>query len=104
MGMGRIHVWKSGLAVADPQVNADGVHVWRFDPDLPVDIIYHQLSGRQPFRLNRHDYFEVAYVLSGELVWEVQDRLLTEKAGDLFVMGSTLYHRLTEYSRPQVKP
>ena len=99
----RTHVWKSGLAIGDTQVNADGVHVWHFDPDLPVDVIYHQLSGRQPFRINRHDYFEVIYVLSGEIVWQVQDRLLTQKAGDLFVMGSTLYHRVTEYSRPQVK-
>lgn len=99
----RMHAWKDGFVVADPQVNADGVHVWNFDPDFPVDVVYHLLSGRQPFRMNRHDYLELLYVYSGELVWQVQDRLVKEKAGDLFAMGSTLYHRVTEYSRPQVK-
>lgn len=99
----RVHSWKRGFAVADPQVDATGVHVWQFDPDLAVDVIYHQLSGRQPFRMNRHNYLELVYVCSGEIVWQVHDRLVSQKAGDLFVMGSTTYHRLTENSKPQVK-
>jgi AraC-like DNA-binding protein len=98
-----MHAWKSGFVIADPQVNADGVHVWHFDPDLPVDVLYHQLSGRQPFRVNRHEYYELAYVHAGELVWQVQDRFVTQRTGDLFVMGSTTFHRVTEHSKSQVK-
>lgn len=98
-----MHAWKSGFVVADPQVNADGVHIWHFDPDFPVDVVYHRLSGRQPFRMNRHDYIELLYVSSGELVWQVLDCLVTQKAGDLFSIGTTLWHRLTEHSGPQVR-
>jgi AraC-like DNA-binding protein len=95
--------WGSGFAVDDIQVNASGVHDWPFNAEFPVDVIYHLLSGNQPFRMNRHDYFELVYVQSGEIVWQVQNRLLHEKSGQLFVVGSGLYHRVTEYSRPLVR-
>lgn len=88
--------------VLDSQINADGVHIWPFDPRFPVDIVQHSLSGRQPFRMNRHDYLEIAYLNSGELVWQVQDHFVTQKKGDLFVMGSPTYHRVTERSSAQV--
>ena len=88
--------------VLDSQVNADGVHEWPFDPRFPVDIVQHSLSGRQPFRMNRHDYFEIAFLNSGELVWQIQDHFVTQKKGDLFVMGSPTYHRVTEHSSAQV--
>lgn len=88
--------------VLDSQVNADGVHVWPFDPQFPIDIVQHSLSGRQPFRMNRHDYFEIVYLNSGELVWQIQDHFVTQKKGDLFVMGSPTYHRVTERSSAQV--
>jgi len=84
--------------VLDSQVNADGAHVWPFDTNFPIDIVQHSLSGRQPFRMNRHDYFEIAYLNSGELVWQIQDRMVKQGKGDLFVMGSPTYHRLTERS------
>jgi len=92
----------SKYLVLDSQVNADGVHVWPFDPNFPIDIVQHSLSGRQPFRMNRHDYFEIAYLNSGELVWQIQDHFVTQKKGDLFVMGSPTYHRVTEHSSSQV--
>lgn len=88
--------------VLDSQVNAEGVHVWPFDPHFPIDTVQHSLSGRQPFRMNRHDYFEIAYLKSGELVWQIQDHFVTQKKGDLFVMGSPTYHRVTEHSSAQV--
>jgi len=88
--------------VLDSQVNADGVHVWPFDPPFPVDVVHHLLSGRQPFRMNRHDYLEIVYLNAGELVWQVQDHLVTENKGDLFVMGGSKYHRVTEHSSSQV--
>ena len=74
--------------VTETQVNADGVHVWPFDPAFPVDALLHSLSGTRPFRMNRHDYFELVYLISGELVWQVQDSFVTQSNGDLFVMTS----------------
>ena len=89
--------------VLDAQVNADGVHVWPFNPGFPVDVVHHLLSGLQPFRMNRHDYLEVVYLNAGELVWQVQDHLVTEHKGDLFIMGSSKYHRVTEHSSSQAR-
>jgi AraC-like DNA-binding protein len=87
--------------VTENQVNADGVHEWPFDPSFPVDALEHSLSGTRPFRMNRHDYFELVYLISGELVWQVQDSFVTQSEGDLFVMTSPKFHRVTERSGPQ---
>jgi AraC-like DNA-binding protein len=88
--------------VSETQVNADGVHVWPFQPSFPVDVLRHSLSGSRPFRMNRHDYFELVYLLSGTLVWQVQDTFLTANEGDLFVMTSPKFHRVTEESDANV--
>ncbi|HLV85828.1 MAG TPA: AraC family transcriptional regulator [Candidatus Sulfotelmatobacter sp.] len=87
--------------VLDSQVNADGVHIWPFDPRFPIDVVHHHLSGLQPFRMNRHDYLEILFLNAGELVWQIQDQFVTQSKGDLFVMGSAKYHRVTEKSSSQ---
>jgi len=87
--------------VTGNQVNADGVHEWPFNPSFPVDALEHSLSGTRPFRMNRHDYFELVYLISGELVWQVQDSFVTQSDGDLFVMTCPKFHRVTERSGPQ---
>jgi AraC-like DNA-binding protein len=84
--------------VSDSQVNAEGVHQWPFDQRFPIDVVHHLLSGRFPFRTNRHDYVELAYVRSGRLVWQIQDRRVTQNRGDLFIMALPEYHRITEQS------
>jgi AraC-like DNA-binding protein len=85
-------------SVSDSQVNAEGIHQWPFDQRFPIDVVHHLLSGRFPFRTNRHDYVELAYVRSGRLVWQIQDRRVTQNRGDLFIMALPEYHRITEYS------
>lgn len=89
--------------VTETQVNADGVHEWPFDVSFPVDALQHTLSGTRPFRMNRHDYFELVYLISGELVWQVQDSFVTQSEGDLFVMTSPKFHRVTERSGHKVE-
>lgn len=89
--------------VVEEQINADGVHVWPFNPTFPVDVLQHCLSGSRPFRMNRHDYFELVYLVSGELVWQVQDSFITEAEGDLFVMTMPKFHRVTERSSNKVE-
>jgi AraC-like DNA-binding protein len=54
-------------------------------------------------RFNRHDYFEVLYLHSGEVAYEVRGRRLSMKRGDLFVMGSTQLHRSCCYGNGPVK-
>lgn len=79
----------------ETQVNAEGVHIWPFKPDLPLDIRFLAIE-RCPMRLNRHNYFELLYCHSGEITLQVQERNVTVKEGDLFIIGSTLFHRAVE--------
>lgn len=86
--------YQDHFSTVDPQVNAEGIHIWPFDASFPVDICF-LTAGRTPnVRINRHDYFEVLYLCSGEADLRVQDRLLPLAKGDLSIMGSTLYHRV----------
>ncbi len=39
--------------------------------------------------MNRHAYFELLYLHSGEVIYQVQERYFRLRRGDLFVVGST---------------
>ncbi|MBZ5591086.1 MAG: AraC family transcriptional regulator [Acidobacteriia bacterium] len=80
--------------VVEPQINAEGIHVWPFDPSFPVDVRFMTTGLRQNVRTNRHDYFEVMYLCAGAADLHVQDRLLPFHEGEVSVIGSTVYHRL----------
>ena len=54
-------------------------------------------------RMNQHDYFEIIHLVSGKLTWQIRERFLTQRRGDLCLIGSSLYHRLSEFSSPPVK-
>jgi len=82
----------------DPQINAEGVHVWNFDVACPLDVVFLQDSGPQKVRMNRHPYFEVVYLCSGSALCHIQDRQIPMRIGDLAVIGSTLYHRIERTS------
>jgi len=85
---------KNGFSLVEPQINAEGIHVWPFDLCCPVDVQFLTLSGSQNVRMNRHEYFEVIYLFEGLADCHIQDRLLPYREGDLAIIGSTLYHRL----------
>jgi AraC-like DNA-binding protein/mannose-6-phosphate isomerase-like protein (cupin superfamily) len=85
--------WEDGYTVITPQITADGNHRWPFDLSFPIDVRFFRFGGRNRIRMNRHDYSELLCLLSGELLWQVQDRQVIQKEGDLIVIGSTLYHR-----------
>jgi AraC-like DNA-binding protein len=85
---------KDHFSLVEPQINAEGVHLWPFDVSCPVDVLFMVSDGRHHVRMNRHGYFEVLYLCSGSAVCHVQDRLLPFNEGELAVIGSTLYHRI----------
>lgn len=88
------------FGIIEPQINAKGIHVWPFDPFFPVDVRLFS-NGRNPkVRMNRHDYFEVIYLLAGSAELRIQDRSLPFNTGDVSIVGSTLYHRV----EPRVSP
>ena len=87
--------WEKAYSVVEPQINAEGIHLWPFDPSFPIDIRFFDLDGRHNIRMNRHDYFELLYAYSGEAVYQIHDRRFIVKEGDLAVVGSSQYHRFT---------
>jgi AraC-like DNA-binding protein/mannose-6-phosphate isomerase-like protein (cupin superfamily) len=95
---GHVHVPKGSckdhFSVIEPQINAEGVHVWPFDASCPVDVLFLTEDGRHSLRMNRHEYFEILYLCSGSANCHIQDRLLPFSEGDLAIVGSTLYHRV----------
>ena len=90
------------VRLVEPQINAEGIHVWPFDPAFPVDVRFMTSGIGHNVRKNRHDYFELAYLCAGGASLEIQDRSLPFHEGDLAVVGSTLYHRFECRSGPPV--
>src|ERR1039457_531197 len=66
-----------------PQINAQGIHVWPFDSVLPIDLRLLTCDGQNTVQKNRHDYFEIFVLCSGATTFLVQDRLLPMNEGDL---------------------
>lgn len=91
--------WQESGTIIAPQIRADGVHIWPFDPSFPVSVTFQVFGDREPVRMNRHDYFEIAYVLSGEMSCQVSERVFRCKEGELIVVGSSPYHRMWRHSR-----
>lgn len=89
--------WEDAYAVIEPQINADSVHVWPFPAEMPVDVRFLRFGPSRDIRLNRHAYFELLYIAAGEVTYQVQDQRFRLHEGDLFVMGSTLMHRICEH-------
>ncbi len=86
--------YRDHFDLVEPQINAEGVHTWSFDPPCPVDVLFLTVDDRHRVRMNRHGYFEVLYLCSGSANCHIQDRLLPFNEGDLAIIGSTLYHRI----------
>jgi AraC family transcriptional activator of pobA len=86
--------WENVFSLIDPQINAEGVHTWPFDPACPVDVLFFQYDKRHHIRMNRHDYFELFYLHQGELTCHVQDHASPMCEGDLAIINSTQYHTM----------
>ncbi|MGH9341074.1 MAG: helix-turn-helix domain-containing protein [Acidobacteriota bacterium] len=84
--------WQNAFSVVEPQINGEGVHEWPFDPCFPVDVSFFIFDRQGNIRMNRHDYFEILYVHSGEVVYQIQDRLFPMHENDMVVISSTQYH------------
>lgn len=88
--------WESVHPVVEPQIRADGTHVWPFNPGFPVDVRCFSFARKRNIRLTRHNYFELLYVHSGEVRYQIQDREFIAREGDLVVINGMMYHRLSE--------
>ena len=92
--MNGIHpTWEKGFRVVEPQINAEGTHLYPFDPAFPIDVRFFSFSGRNRIRMNRHHYCEIYYVASGKTTLQVQERFFDVNEKDVVVIGGDLYHR-----------
>ncbi len=89
--------------VVEPQINAEGVHVYPFDPSFPIDVRFLAADGRHNVRMNRHHYFELCFVSAGRMAMRIQERLFPLRKGDLVVIGSDLYHAKIDPPNSQVR-
>ena len=94
--------WRDAYRFINPRIDATGVHVWPFDRSFPLEIHFWTYERPSDIRMNRHDYFELILMDKGSAVFQVQDRSVTVNQGDLFIVGSTLFHRLI-YSGEHLK-
>jgi AraC-like DNA-binding protein len=99
MGWERKPAWESLCTVIEPQINADGVHEWPFDPMFPIDVRHFRLEGYDDIRMNRHRYLELVYVHSGETHCEIQGRCFVANPGDLLVIGKDCFHHVFDPHR-----
>src|SRR5215467_9565239 len=66
--------WERMISVVEPQINAEGIRVYPFDPSFPIDVRFFTYASCENTRMNRHDYFEVVYISSGKTAFQIQDR------------------------------
>ena len=84
-------------------MNDQGSYSWSFDPLCPVDVRFYTYNKHTNLRLNRHDYFEVLYVSQGTIAFQIHRQNLNVKAGDMMIVGSSLFHRPIKYGPPPNK-
>ena len=88
--------WQPLRSVIAPQITSQGEHRWPFDGNFPVDVRYWML-GRGPDYPNRyHRYFELLYVYSGSLLYQLEGRSHELKKGDLVVIGGGVLHHAAQ--------
>lgn len=85
--------WERAYAIIEPQIDKEGIHRWPFDPLFPIDVRLFIFGPRGGVRMNRHDYLEILYIIDGEVKFQIQERSVTARTGDLLVIGSTFFHR-----------
>src|SRR6202453_4239685 len=56
---------KDHFSVIEPQINAEGVHVWPFDVSCPVDVLFLTEDGQHGARMNRPGTFTFFVFCSG---------------------------------------
>lgn len=96
-------LWKGMYEFTEPGINAEGIRVYPFEPTFPIDVSFQKASGPRLVRLNRHEFFEIIFMYSGNSEIQVRERVLPVKAGDLVVIGPNLYHRVLHDVKANVR-
>ncbi len=85
--------WEHVSSFVDRQINAEQSHVWPFTDGFPVDVRFLIMDRRDVVPMHRPDHLEVVVFESGELGYEVEDRVCTLHKNDVIVVGDSIHHR-----------
>jgi AraC-like DNA-binding protein len=104
--LGLVHVakkivWEAGRAVR-PRITTNGILERLLEAGFPLEVRF--IRRREPCSPpHRHDYFELCYLQSGEVLYQVNERLVHVREGDLFVLNGALRHRMRKSLRPGLR-
>jgi AraC-like DNA-binding protein len=85
--------WEHIGSFVDRQIKADQSHVWPFASEFPVDVRFLIMDRRHAVPMHRPDHLEVVVFESGQLGYEVDDRVCTLHKNDVIVVGDSIRHR-----------
>lgn len=88
--------WQLACPIIEPQIGRNGVHLWPFNPALPIDVNFFLRDRAADIQMNCHDYCEITFIYSGEAVYRIEQRSVLAREGDLVVIGSGVRHHVTE--------
>jgi len=88
--------WKSACPLIRPQIDSTGRHVWPFQPALPIDVNFYLRDRGADLPMNRHDYFELSFIYSGQAVFRIDNCTVPVQEGDLLVIGGGVRHHLAQ--------
>jgi AraC-like DNA-binding protein/mannose-6-phosphate isomerase-like protein (cupin superfamily) len=95
--------WRNAYSAVGPQISADGVRTFPFDPTFPLGINFLIHAGPRNVRLHYHKHLEVIYLYAGRTSIRVQDRNFRVQKGNLIALGPNIYHRILNMPKVEVK-
>jgi len=96
-------VWEQVDLLVDRNIDARCLHVWPFEGSFPADVRFLLLNRSHDVPFHRPDHLEVVYIESGEIGYQVHDRELLLRPGDLVVVGDGIFHRCLRKPNPEVR-
>jgi len=78
------------------EINEDGKHEIRFDPNFPLDIKEYSFIFDLPVKPNYHDYLEILYVLDDKALIQCGEDKYHVCKGDLMIIGKNIVHGCTQ--------
>lgn len=92
--------WEDAHSTLEPQITSESVHLFPFRPEFPIDVRFLRFTPSSDVRMNRHEYFEIVFVVSGTVTYQVHEQLYEVRPGDALVVGSTHLHGIKRYETP----
>ena len=59
---------------------------------------YFKTSPLHPFFIHDHDYFEIIYILKGNAIQTIEDKVVELQAGHLFLLAPQIKHGIKVFN------